>query len=152
MPDIGIVWDAARGRGDWARGDEVPSGADDGTGGDLTAAVLVSLFTDRRATDDFVLTDGTTNRRGWWGDTFEDEPIGSRLWQLERSKRSTAVLLAARDYCTDALRWLLRDGVVSKVDVQTFWAGRAALGILIAIREADGPGAVIETRLPWETA
>ena len=149
MPDIGIVWNPALGRGDWARGDQVPDGADDGTGGDLTAAVLVSLFTDRRASDDFVLTDGTDNRRGCWTDSFEDEPIGSRLWQLERSKRTQAVLLAARDACTQALAWLLRDQVATGVDVKTFWAGRWTLGILVTITQAKGPGAVIDASLPW---
>ena len=148
MPDIGIAWDPFNATGDWARPDQTPTGSDDGTGGDMTAAVLVSLFTDRRAAADLVLRDGTQNRRGWWADAYEDEPIGSLLWTLQPSKKTRAVLLAARDYCNQALAWLVRDGHAASVVVDTFWAGQVALGIIVTVNQAAGPGAVIKTSLP----
>lgn len=154
MPDIGLIWDAFYATGDWARADAAPMGqAEDGFGGDLAAAVMVSLFTDRRASDDYVLTDGTANRRGCWTDTYDDEPIGSRLWQLERSKTTvgrdnTAVLLAARDYCLEALAWLKRDAIVSDVSVSTFWARKNALGIIVTVQRAAGPSSTIDLLLP----
>ena len=144
MPDIGIEWDAARGRGDWATAAQEPA-----PGGDLAAAVLVSLFTDRRASDDFVPTDGTTNRRGWWADAYTGRPIGSRLWQLERAKRLPDTLLRARDMCVEALQWLLDDEIATAVDVRTFWAARDVLGIRIIITQASGPDQVVDTTLPW---
>ncbi len=147
MPDIGVIWDAARGRGDWAT-----TGQDPPPGGDLASAVLVMLFTDGRASDDFVLTDGTTNRRGWWADAYNAEPIGSRLWELERAKRLPDTLLRARDMCLDALGSLVRDGFARKIDVQTFWASREALGIRITITESGGLDRVIAETLPWTGA
>lgn len=154
MPDIGLVWDSFYATGDWARDGVVPMGAEeDGFVGDLTASVMVSLFTDRRASDDFDLTDGTTNRRGCWTDSYEDEPIGSRLWQLERSKTTTIgrsnapVLLAARDYCLEALAWLKRDQIATDIRVQTFWARKNALGIVVTVARAQGPITTITTSL-----
>ena len=79
--DIWILWDNTQGLGDWglALGDVL-------TGQDLETACLTSLFSDALGTPDFVPTDGTTDRRGWWADTYLDIPLGSNLWQLDRSE------------------------------------------------------------------
>ena len=39
------------------------------------------------------------------------------------------LLLRTRDHCEDALRWLGEDGIAAKVEVQTAWLSRDALGI-----------------------
>lgn len=56
----------------------------------LDTAVIISLFTDRRALEDDATPDFTENRRGWWGDTYDAQqrPIGSRLWLLSREKQT----------------------------------------------------------------
>lgn len=146
MPDIAIIWNPVYGEGDWARPDQETA-----AGGDLVAAVLVSLFTDRRATPEFVLTDGTTDRRGCWTDSLDDEPIGSRLWQLDRARRDQATLHRARDFCAEALAWLKRDGLATKIDVLTFWAGRVAMGIRVTIELSATPAATIDVTLPFPT-
>lgn len=160
MRDIGIAWNVADGWGDWAdvRQDaafaELTNASAQTSGfavdGDLVAAVLVSLFTDRRASPDFVPPDGTGDRRGWWADAYEVEPIGSRLWQLERAKRTRQTLLQAKDYCTEALAWLQRDGIASSVNVLTFWAGRTTLGIRVAVQLVAGPARLIEASVEFQ--
>ena len=92
--------------------------------------------------------DGTGDRRGWWADAYGIEPIGSRLWQLERAKRTSQTLLQARDYCTEALAWLQRDGIASSVSVLTFWAGRTTLGIRVAVQLVAGPVRLVEGSMP----
>jgi phage gp46-like protein len=134
--DVLVLWDNANAIGDWdlARGDLQ-------TGQDLETACLVSLFTDRLATPDFIPTDGTTDRRGWWADPYNDQPLGSNLWQLERAKKTRDTLGLARTYALDALQWLITDGVAKQVDCNTMWlggAGSTALGIAIAIIKPDG--------------
>lgn len=135
--DILIQWDNTNTRGDWVLAD-----GDLQTGGDLETACLVSLFTDKRATPDFTPTDGTTDRRGWWGDLYRDEPLGSNLWQLDRAKKTRDTLGLARRYASDALQWLVTDGVAAAVDVDTQWLGDQRgstwLGIRIAITKPDG--------------
>jgi phage gp46-like protein len=134
--DILVQWDNINMVGDW-----MLAAGDLQTGQDLETACLVSLFTDKLATPDFVPTDGTSDRRGWWADPYNDQPLGSNLWQLERAKKTRDTLGLARTYALDALQWLITDGVAKQVDCNTTWlggAGSTALGIAIAIVKPDG--------------
>ena len=135
--DILVQWDNTNTIGDWSLAD-----GDLQTGQDLETACLVSLFTDKLATPDFVPTDGTSDRRGWWADLYNDQPLGSSLWQLERAKKTRDTLGLARRYAQDALQWLIDDGVASSVFVDTRWLGNpngsTMMGIAIAITKPDG--------------
>jgi len=135
--DILIQWDNANTIGDWSLAE-----GDLQTGQDLETACLVSLFTDKLATPDFVPTDGTSDRRGWWADPYNDQPLGSNLWQLDRAKKTRDTLGLARRYAQDALQWLIDDGVASSVVVDTRWLGNPVgstmMGIAIAITKPDG--------------
>ncbi len=108
MTDIKTVWDADKITGDWS---VVAGGLE--TGDDLETAILLSLFTDRLARSDDSI-DGS-DRRGWWGDTDADYPIGSRFWLLKRQKLTTQVATKAEDYAKEALQWLIDDKVVSSI-------------------------------------
>jgi phage gp46-like protein len=147
MTDIAIVWDTANARGDWT----VRNG-DLGIGPDIQSAVLVSLFTDRLASSDYISPDpaAINDRRGWWGDTYEPSLIGSRLWQLDRSKKTdqTTLLNQARDYCAEALQWLLDDGVAASISVTTFWNTRDQIGIVIDITK-PGVGQAETFQFQW---
>jgi phage gp46-like protein len=131
--DITVLWDNAIALGDW-----VLAQGDLGTGQDLETACLVSLFTDALATPDFVPTDGTGDRRGWWADSYETTPPGSNLWQLDRAKKTRDTLGAARTYCLDCLQWLIDDGIARAVYCNTAWLASNMLGIAIAIIKPDG--------------
>lgn len=84
---------------------------------ELLTAVVISLFTDGKSFPD----DGVEapRRRGWWGDTFDDVRIGSRLWLLTRSTLSESVAERAKEYAEESLRWLVDDGHVRAVRVMT---------------------------------
>ena len=134
--DVYILWDNNNAIGDWTLAD-----GDLQTGQDLETACLVSLFTDKLASPDFVPTDGSSDRRGWWADPYLDAPLGSNLWQLERAKKTRDTLALARRYALDALRWLVDDGVAKDVVCNTSWlggGGSTMLGIGIAIIKPDG--------------
>jgi phage gp46-like protein len=134
--DVYLLWDNANAGGDWSLAD-----GDLQTGQDLETACLVSLFTDKLATPDFVPTDGSSDRRGWWADPYLDQPLGSNLWQLERAKKTRDTLGLAKRYAEDALAWLVTDGVASDIAVNTSWlggGGSTLLGIGIAIVRPDG--------------
>jgi phage gp46-like protein len=84
----------------------------------LRSAVLLSLFTDRQAEADQDIPDGTTDRRGWWGDSFSDQdPIGSGLWLIAREKQTTETKNRADEAVSAALQWLVVDGVAAAVNV-----------------------------------
>ena len=124
----------------------------------LETAIIISLFTHRRANDDDVIPDGSDNKRGYWGDAYSDiesDLIGSRLWLLFREKDTQAVVNRARDYVIEALQWLIEDGVAHRIDVITGWVDKVSgnitetktiharpgvLGIGIAVyRNEDSP-------------
>jgi phage gp46-like protein len=149
--DIAIDWDPTKNRGDWTC-----------NAGDLTVdpggvrtAVILSLFTDRVAQSDYVAPAGSSqNRHGWWGDTYEPSPIGSRLWQLNRtaiSDRNT-VLNQANDMCLEALQWMVDAGVVSGITVQTSWLTPAALGIAVQVIAPQSPPQTFNFSWAWQGA
>jgi phage gp46-like protein len=127
--DIYILWDNVNAHGDWALAD-----GDLQSGQDLETACLVSLFTDKLATADFVPTDGTTDRRGWWADPYNDAPLGSNLWQLERAHKTRNTLGLAQRYASDALQWMVTDGLAQAVAVDTQWLTPSGAGTFLAIR------------------
>ena len=106
----------------------------------LNRAVLISLFTWRRAAPD----DDVTHRQGWWGDSFADvfdqgnDQIGSRLWLLLRAKLTQQTLLDAKKYIVEALHWLIDDGHAQRVDVSIERMGTDGLAARIAIIRGDG--------------
>lgn len=131
--DILVQWDNTQALGDW-----VLAEGDLQTGQDLETACLVSLFSDALATPDFVPTDGTSDRRGWWGDYYNDRPLGTTLWQLDRAKTTRANLGLAQTTTRQALQWLIDDGVVADIIVNTQWITRSMMGIAVAFTRPDG--------------
>lgn len=84
----------------------------------LTRAVVISLFTWRRAGPDDPVDDD--ERYGWWGDSYPavaDDRIGSRLWLLRRVKLTTQTQRDAEFYAREALQWLLDDGHVLDIEI-----------------------------------
>lgn len=122
MPDISTIWNTTR--GDWQ-----VAGADLLSQNDVVTALLISLFTDAAALPDDVIPDGSNDPRGWWG----DPDIGSRLWLLERAKRTAATLARAQDYITEASQWMLDDGVASRIDVSVEWTAKTTLAAQIVV-------------------
>ncbi len=99
----------------------------------LRSAVIVSLYTERRAEADDVLPDGTTDRRGHWA----DPTLGSRLWLLDRAKETDDVLARAQEYAQEALAWLVADGVARAVNVTAAFVQRGVLALTVTITLAD---------------
>lgn len=105
----------------------------------LVRAVIVSLFTWRRANPDDPLPGDL--RMGWWGDSFPSTPndrIGSRLWLLSRSTLTPETVARAREYALEALQWLIDDGVAARVEVEAERQGLQALAIGCRIYKSDG--------------
>lgn len=144
MPDIATVWNPAAGHGDW-----VIAGPDLLSGQDLETSVIISLFTDARASADDIIPDGTGNPRGWWGDTNWPRPLGSKLWLLERAKQTEQTRQRAQDYIEAALAWLIEDGIAASVSVVTQWQGRGFLAAAVTIAEPDGRTSAFNYQWAW---
>lgn len=111
----------------------------------LETAIKLSLFTDRRALEGDDLPQGTgafgEDLRGYWADPYlSTGPMGSRLWTLKRSSLTAATRQRARDYCLEALRWLIDLGIARSIEIETEVAEAGVLKIGIVIeREARTP-------------
>jgi len=114
LADLALVWETGS-------GDLTMIDTDLASDRGLETAVLLSLFTDRRAENDDVAPSGDDkDRRGWWADELlptEGDRYGSRLWLLDRSKRTDDVVLRAEEYVREALAWMLEDLVAESIDV-----------------------------------
>lgn len=177
MPDITTLWDAELARGDWAVAlrplvqllDETGQPVLDETGqplygedlaapftpglaegADLETAVLISLFTDRRADPEDRLPDGSQDPRGWWGDQGKDRPIGSKIWLRMRSKRTTETLQIVKGDIQEALQWLLDDGVVATIDVTTQWDGPGFLAAVVTLSQVSGTAQALRYSWAWK--
>ncbi len=151
------------------------------TGPDLTAdaglqtAVIISLFTDRRAEDDDVLPDdatgpfglshkGSGDRRGWWADWYQEgvsvpdgtspstptDRIGSRLWLLRREKQVQDVLDRAVEYGEEALQWLVDDAVAASVTVTSEILQSNTLALGVQIQKPDGSVLPLKFAIVWQ--
>jgi len=116
----------------------------------LARAVIISLFTWRRANPDDQV-DGP--RMGWHGDTTANvsgDRIGSRLWLLAREKILPETLNRAREYAQEALQWLIDDGVASRVEVLVERRGIDGIALQATIYRTDGRTVNLKFDNVWE--
>lgn len=120
--------------------DFILQNGDIATDAGLETAVIISLFSDRRAPDADVFATPQDDPRGWWGDTvpnMEGDYIGSRLWLLGREKNDLTVSARAEEWAREALQWMIEDRVVSGVTVE---ASQPGGGVLLIEIKIDRPG------------
>ena len=119
----------------------------------LETAVVISLFTDRRALESDTLPPGSSDRRGWWGDSrppVQDDQIGSRLWLLTREKQLSGGLQRAREYAEEALQWLVDDGVAAALDVLATNPRDGLLALSVSIqRSGDAAPTLFRFETLW---
>ena len=82
----------------------------------LSRAIIISLFSWKRA-DENDIYDKELGRQGWWGDSLNDDKIGSKLWQLLRNKITTETIYQTEEMVFDALKWLIDDGICTDISV-----------------------------------
>ena len=108
----------------------------------LQTAVIISLFSDRRAGRDVVLPRGQADRRGWCGDEFakSPDPWGSLLWTCYFTKTTVDKLEEARFAAWEALQWMVAEGLAQRISVTALWAGENAdrLALRPQIWQDDG--------------
>lgn len=142
MSDTATIWVRDLGRADWAMDGLVLL-----EGSDLETAIIISLFTDREANPDDVISDGTRDPRGWIGDVDQPYKVGSRMWLLDRAKQTTETLRRANDYIAEALQWLVADRVVARFDITTQWSAPTMLAATVVAY--NNQGALIPMNSSW---
>ena len=107
----------------------------------LETSVLISLFSDARASTDMIeAIDNDGDLRGFWGDiAMPGDSTGSLLWTLKRAKQLTRNLATARGFCQTALAWLIEDKVADRIEVRTSYLAPAS-GVMIIEIDVYRPG------------
>lgn len=108
----------------------------------LETAVIISLFTDRRASPEQIPVElPQDDLRGYWGDISNATPsdqTGSLLWLLAREKQLPQVLGRAQQYCREALAWMIEDLVATRVEVTAEFIAQGWMLILVDIYKPTG--------------
>lgn len=148
MAGIGLLWNAEK-----LGADAVLKNGDLDELDELNTAVIISLFSWRRANADDVLPDETADPQGFWGDMFathQGDRLGSRLWLLSREKLTQETLNRAKEYAQEALQWLIEDAVASRVVVDVERKGLDQLALLVTVYRSAGNVAVLRFDQVWE--
>lgn len=122
---------------------------------DIETAVYISLFTDQRARVDHRLPgmpQNTEDLRGWWGDLADDrtdDQIGSLLWLLEREVNVQEVISKGQSYAEEALQWMIQDGLVKRVAVESYALTQNVLLIEVVIWKNNGERIPLSYEYAW---
>lgn len=123
-------------------GELVLSGFDLARDDGLETGVIISLFTDRRASSEQIPAElPQDDLRGYWGDVSNATPsdqTGSLLWLLAREKQLPQVLSRAKQYCLEALAWMVDDLIATRVEVTTEYGARGWMWITVDIFRPTG--------------
>ncbi|WP_202883596.1 phage GP46 family protein [Pseudomonas taiwanensis] len=120
----------------------------------LETAVIISLFTDRRASAEQIPPEyPQDDLRGYWGDianASDADQTGSLLWLLAREKQLPKVLSRAEQYCREALAWMIDDLIATSISVEaTFYS----MGVMLLVIDIDRPGGTsVRYRFNYEWA
>lgn len=150
LADLALTWSNVHGSADLSMID-----SDLASEAGLETAVLLSLFTDRRAKNDDVPPSGDPNdRRGWWADQFADiegDLFGSRLWLLDRAKLSPEVARRAEEYVREALQWMLDDKVVASIGVTIDISRRDTMLIGVTLQRPGRDAVAFRFGRAWDS-
>lgn len=118
----------------------------------LETAVIISLFTDRRASAEQIPAEyEQDDLRGYWGDLANasaTDQTGSLLWLLAREKQLPQTLSRAEQYCREALVWMVDDLVATKIEVEASYYSLGTMLLVIDIFRPTGP--VVRYRFNYE--
>ncbi len=123
-----------------------------------TTSTSISLLSNARSEDTSL---PNAERGGWWADeTFDGPPpqLGSRLWEMLRTKTTNEVLSRAENIVKEGLNWMVVDKIADKVEVD---AARIRRGLAIKDQPSGMAGDVlrltiqifspIDPKNPWVT-
>ena len=115
-------------------------------GDDIQTSVLMSLFSDQRATTQ----DDQDNPRGWWGDSLTGTKSGSRLWILRGTKITNLSLAKAGSYAKASLAWMITDGLAKEITAECTRKSLDIVELMVNITRPDNTTINQKYDLTWE--
>lgn len=99
-------------------------------------AIIVSLFSDRRASASEV--PDPRFRRGWIGNESNEFEIGSKLWLFHQARATQDTRNGVRDAADEALEWLVDDGFAEAIQSAELVVLPNGMGLSIEIKRPTG--------------
>ena len=121
LPDS--TWDQSNFYADWKIAGTTETGNIGGLQSlyGLQTAVILCLFTWKRAEDYELAKFDGNDPKGWWGDAVDlqdhETELGSKLWLLLRSVLNDNTAVLAKTYAVESLQSLIAQKVVAKIEV-----------------------------------
>ena len=119
----------------------------------LETAIIISLFTDRRASAEQIPPEyPQDDLRGYWGDITNasaTDQTGSLLWLLAREKELPQTLSRAEQYCREALAWMIDDLVSTRIDVAASYISQGWMHLVIDIYRPTGQAVRFQYNYEW---
>jgi len=119
----------------------------------LETAVIISLFTDRRASAEQIPPEyPQDDLRGYWGDITNasaTDQTGSLLWLLAREKQLPQTLSRAEQYCREALAWMIDDLVSTRIDVFASYISKGWMLLVVDIYRPAGQTVRFQYNYEW---
>lgn len=118
----------------------------------LETAIIISLFTDRRATAEQIPPElPQDDLRGYWGDINNSsvEQTGSLLWLLTREKQLPHLLGRAEQYCREALAWMIEDLVATRIVVAAEFSSMGVMLLTVDIYRPSGSPVRYQYNYEW---
>lgn len=119
----------------------------------LETAVIISLFTDRRASAEQIPPEyPQDDLRGYWGDITNisaTDQTGSLLWLLAREKQIPQILSRAEQYCREALDWMIEDLVSTRIEVTATYPAPGWMLLVIDIYRPNGTVVRFQYNYEW---
>jgi phage gp46-like protein len=113
----------------------------------LTTCVILSLLCDRLADPDDVIPDGSSNRRGWWGDAYlpplpdgSAMRLGSKLWLRTRMTETQRTAKIIQADIAQALAWMTITGLASAINISFQFVGATGVQYTVAIVQPGPSG------------
>lgn len=116
----------------------------------LETSVLISLFSDARASEE-QLPPEQTFKRGYWGDMFSPkngDKHGSLLWLYEREKQTVDFLSKIEDTARQSLQWFIDDGIAKEISIRASHPRHEFTLLEISITKPDGK--IHAFRILWD--
>lgn len=119
----------------------------------LETAIIISLFTDRRASAEQIPPEyPQDDLRGYWGDITNasaTDQTGSLLWLLAREKQLPQTLSRAEQYCREALAWMIDDLVSTRIDVVASYISKGWMLLVVDIYRPTGQAVRFQYNYEW---
>ena len=113
-------------------------------------SVVLSLFSDARASRGDVLPGTVENKAGWWGSVLLGRQFGSKLWLLQRAVLDNTTMRLYEQYSKDALKWMVDDRIAEEITAVAVRVGLNRVNLAMTVKRKNNTSVSFRFYVNWE--